>query len=183
MNRLYLIDGYGGSPEINWLSNIEQKYKNRFDIQIIPYTNPTEANVVQWDLDLERGIEAPKDAYFICHSLGCITFLRYLQRHGIKIKGAILVSGFKNEIEAFPQFNPYFKGLKEVSWKDLIGDAYVISSKTDQIINWKFTYELADVLESPFILLPHGGHFSSGEGIVEMPVIEKLINSNWLGTC
>lgn len=72
MNKLYLIDGYGGSPEINWLSNIEQKFKDDFDIHIIPYTDPTEADVTQWDLDLEKGITAPEDAYFICHSLGCV---------------------------------------------------------------------------------------------------------------
>lgn len=180
MDKLYLIDGYGGSPEINWLSNIEQKFKDDFDIHIIPYTNPTEADVTQWDLDLEKGITAPEDAYFICHSLGCVTFLRYLQRHHVKVEGAILVSGFVEDIEKFPQFQPYFKDLEKGYWKELIGDAYVISSKTDQVIHWNLTYALSNILECPFILLPIGGHFTSGEGIVNMPVVEKLVKTNWL---
>lgn len=64
------------------------------------------ANVTQWDLDLDRAIKEPKDAYFICHSLGFITFLRYLSRNNVLIKGAIFVSGFAEPITAFPQFDP-----------------------------------------------------------------------------
>jgi len=51
MNKLYLIDGYGGSPKINWLSDIKKEFKNSFHIQIVDYTDATIANVTQWDLD------------------------------------------------------------------------------------------------------------------------------------
>ncbi|WP_411217919.1 alpha/beta hydrolase [Terribacillus saccharophilus] len=56
------------------------------------------ADVGQWDADLDRNIKKPQNAYFICHSLGCITFLRYLLRHDVQIIGAIFVSGFAEKL-------------------------------------------------------------------------------------
>ncbi|MFP7394056.1 alpha/beta hydrolase [Niallia circulans] len=180
MNKLYLMDGYGGSPEINWLSDINKDFNNSFNIQIVEYTDATIANVKQWDLDLDKAIKEPNNAYFICHSLGCVTFLRYLSRYNIQIKGAVFVSGFAESIEAFPQFDPYMQEINLDKIKHLLGDSFLISSRTDTIIDWRISNTLADKLEIPFILLPSGGHFTSGEGIIEMPPVKDIIKGRWL---
>ncbi|MEK4441414.1 MULTISPECIES: RBBP9/YdeN family alpha/beta hydrolase [Niallia] len=180
MNKLYLIDGYGGSPKINWLSDIKKEFKNSFHIQIVDYTDATIANVTQWDLDLDRAIKEPNNVYFICHSLGCITFLRYLLRHNVQIKGAIFVSGFAEPIAAFPQFDPYMQELNLDKIKHLLEASFFISSRTDKIIDWQISNSLANKLEIPFILLPSGGHFTSGEGIIEMPSVKHIIKAKWL---
>ncbi|PAE14018.1 hypothetical protein CHI02_01850 [Niallia circulans] len=138
------------------------------------------ANVTQWDLDLDRAIKEPKDAYFICHSLGFITFLRYLSRNNVLIKGAIFVSGFAEPITAFPQFDPYMHELNLDRIKHFLGASFLISSRTDSIIDWQISNSLANKLEIPFILLPFGGHFTSGEGIIEMPSVKHIIKAKWL---
>ncbi|MEK4747284.1 alpha/beta hydrolase [Niallia sp. FSL W8-0177] len=109
MNKLYLIDGYGGSPKINWLSDIKKEFKNSFHIQIVDYTDATIANVTQWDLDLDRAIKEPNNVYFICHSLGCITFLRYFYVIMYKLKGLFLFLDLQNPLQRSHNLIPICK--------------------------------------------------------------------------
>lgn len=180
MKKLYLIDGFGGSPEVNWLVDIENNYKDKFEIKMVHYSDSTVADVDQWERDLIRDITHPNDAYFICHSLGCVTFLRYLLHHPTQIGGAIFVSGFAEEIKDFPQFDHYMQGIEWDKIKNLLGTAFMMASRTDKIIHWQSTNRLSEKLEIPLILLPQGGHFTSGEGIIEMPSIKSLINAFWV---
>ncbi|TRZ39806.1 hypothetical protein CEQ21_02345 [Niallia circulans] len=180
MKKLYLIDGFGGSPEINWLADIEKHFVNYFDIKIVEYTDATVADVKQWDSDLDNGINTPENAYFICHSLGCITLLRYLLRHNINIAGAVLVSGFAEKIADFPPFDSYFHDIELNKVKSLLGSSYMIASRTDEIVSWETTSRLAEELEIPLVLLPNGGHFTSSEGIIEMPSVKSIVSVNWL---
>jgi len=179
MNTLYLVDGFGGSPEINWLSNLEKCYKDSFDTKKVKYTNSNVADVKVWDEDLDRNIYNPQNAYFICHSLGCITLLRYILRNNIRIKGAIFVSGFAESIVDYPQFDDYMKNIDLEKIKHLVGISFVISARTDRIIDWQITNNLSHEMEIPFILLPDGGHFTSTEGVIEMPSVKSVVNTFW----
>ncbi|MFP7493431.1 hypothetical protein SFC66_06550 [Terribacillus saccharophilus] len=43
MNELFLIDGFGGSPTINWQADIERYYQKEFDIHTVEYSNATDS--------------------------------------------------------------------------------------------------------------------------------------------
>ena len=180
MDKLYLIDGFGGSPDINWLADIKQNFKDFLEIQVVEYTTVSVADVKQWDSDLDRAVSNAQDAYFVCHSLGCVTFLRFLLRHHIQIKGAVFVSGFAQAIKDFPQFDNYMDNLDLNKITHLLGKSFIISFRIDQIIDWQITNVLAEKLGIPFILLPDGGHFTSGEGVIEMNCVKDIIRSQWL---
>lgn len=180
LDKLYIIDGYGGSPKLNWQADIKQSYRGEFDIHIVNYTDASSADVEQWDKDLDRAVLQPIGAYFICHSLGCITFLRYLLRHEVQIKGVIFVSGFARKLVEFPQFDDYMANINVAKVKHLLGKSFLLASRTDRIVDWQISNELAAELDIPFILLPDGGHFTAGEGIVTMPAVKDMVKTYWL---
>lgn len=94
MSKVYFIDGYGGSPPINWLDTEANKLKDCFEVEKVFINDPTTANVDDWDKDLEERIVNAEKSYFICHSLGCISLLRFLLRNEVIPKGCLFVSPF-----------------------------------------------------------------------------------------
>lgn len=142
---------------------------------MVNYTDGTVADAEQWDRDLDRAITEPQDAYFICHSLGCVTFLRYLLRHNIQIDGVVFVSGFVEKIAEFPQFDDYMQGIEIDKIKSLLGTSFIIASRKDKIINWQITNELSDKLEITLILLPKGGHFTQGKELLRCQRLRVLL--------
>ncbi len=92
--RVFIIHGWGGSPEEaihNWLKkSLEKKGFSVF----VPEMPDTENPVIEkWVTHLGKIAKNPdKDTYFIGHSIGCQTILRYLENISSKLGGVILVA-------------------------------------------------------------------------------------------
>lgn len=70
MEKLFLIDGYGGSPKVNWLDWVGQNLENKFQINKIFIDKPDVAEVQKFDNALVSQIDEVESSYFISHSLG-----------------------------------------------------------------------------------------------------------------
>jgi len=97
--RVYIIHGYTASSRANWFPWLKNQLEfNGIETHIpdMPFSD-----YPQLDLWLkcmrEKAAVIDENTIFIGHSLGCITVLRFLSEKNVKIKGAILVSGFINE--------------------------------------------------------------------------------------
>lgn len=178
-DKCYFIDGYGGSPAINWLDTEANELKQYFEVQQVPITNPELADVKQWDKDLEEAITDIENSYFICHSLGCITLLRYLLRHQAVPKGCILVSPFQQTVKGFPEFGDYFDGVEIDILSKKLKNSLVISAENDAIIPWQYSQTVARKLHVPFLLLPEGNHFRASDGIVEFTEVSNFALQHW----
>lgn len=112
--RVFIVHGWGGFPQKGWFPWLKNKLENRgFIVQIPPMPDTENPNMKPWVNHLAKIVGTPdKNCYFIGHSLGCITILRYLEslKTNQKIGGAVLVAGFakdltyegyKNEIAGF----------------------------------------------------------------------------------
>jgi hypothetical protein len=180
MRAIYFIDGFGGSPKINWLDAEASKLQSSFSVKKVDIAQPTTANVNQWDEDLKSGITDAENSYFVCHSLGCISFLRYLLHEEVIPKGCILVSPFQQSVEQFPEFEEYFNDVELSTLSKLLTKSLVISAENDPIIPWKYSHRVASELRIPFLLLPEGKHFRSMDGMVEFQKITDFALENWL---
>jgi len=179
MKELYLIDGYGGSPKVNWLDWVGNQIGNDFQVKKVFVARPSESIVDKFDRALVEQINEVEDAYFVCHSLGCVSLLRYLINSKRRPKGIIFVSPFDQHISEYDMFDDFFvhDSLEFVSMAS--HNSIVISGQDDPIIPWQFSQQIAKKLTIPFLLLPTGGHFRATEGVITLPEVISYINNHW----
>lgn len=179
--RVFLIHGWGGYPEEGWrpwLKNELEKRGFEVYVPVMPDTEHPRANA--WLKELKNAVGVPnKDCYFVGHSLGCITILRYLEtlQEGQKIGGAVLVAGFTdikitidkdediNEIKTFFEQEVNFKKIKTHCKKFI-----AIHSDNDPYVPLRYADILKEKLEAKVIIEHNMKHFSGDDGITELPI-------------
>lgn len=104
MKQIYLIHGWGGSDSSEgWFGWLKKELKKR-DIEIIVFNMPNTEHpkIKDWVNFLKKNIRnINEETYFIGHSVGCQTILRYLEQlpENIKISGCVFVAGWFNLLE------------------------------------------------------------------------------------
>jgi predicted alpha/beta hydrolase family esterase len=146
--KVYLIHGYTGSPESDlfpWF--IGKLSDNGLNHTAFHMPTPDAPIVAEWDRYLDENIEElSKETFFVCHSLGCVTLLRYLNRQSnqIKIGGVILVSGFVDRLPKYPMLWDFVDldlDMKKII--SMVDKRCVISGNCDTIVDCQYSRELA----------------------------------------
>ena len=178
--RLFVIHGYDASPQKHWfpwLKNAMEKDGYKVNIPEMPI--PTEPKLSKWIEKLDKTVnKIDENTYFVAHSLGAITLLQYLSEYKElpNFKGFILVSGFDEEIPNFEFLEHFTKN--EVNYDKIKAKAKnisVIASENDTIVPINFSKKLSKKLEAKMYTFKSSGHFLDREGILEIPLIEKLL--------
>jgi len=98
MKRIVIVHGWGGSPKSDWVPWLKRELeKLGFEViaPVMPETNSPEIGA--WVGKLTEVVDVP-DAYtyFVGHSIGCQTIMRYLETINVPVGGAIFVAGWFN---------------------------------------------------------------------------------------
>lgn len=95
---MIIVHGWGGSPEKNWLPWLADELKRAGHEVVVPTMPDTEAPAIEkWVPFLTEIVGAPDaDTYFVGHSIGCQTIMRYVETINTKIGGALFVAGWFN---------------------------------------------------------------------------------------
>ena len=98
MKRVFLVHCWGGKPEGGWYSWIKDELERRNIKVIIPkMPNPVAPEINSWVNTLEKSVgKADENTYFIGHSVGCQTILRYLETINQNVGGVLFVAGWFN---------------------------------------------------------------------------------------
>ncbi len=94
--RVFLVHGWGGSPETDFFIWLKNELKNKgFSVEA-PEMPDTETPVIEkWVSTLEKAVgKLDKDTYFIGHSIGCQAIMRYLEKANQNAGGALFVAGW-----------------------------------------------------------------------------------------
>ncbi len=98
MKRIFIIHRWYGSPEADWYPWLKKELEKKGFVIIIPNMPMPEApDIKSWTDALRKAVGIPdKETYFIGHSIGCQTILRYLESlsSDVKIGGALFVAGW-----------------------------------------------------------------------------------------
>ena len=93
-----MIHGWGGSGQGGWFDWLRQELKNRgWKVENPNMPNTDEPEIDFWVNKLkEIAGDADEETYFLGHSIGCQTILRYLEKlpENIKVGGVIFVAGW-----------------------------------------------------------------------------------------
>ena len=103
MKKLYLVHGWGGSPTSEgWFGWLMKECEKRDIIIEVPRMPNTENPIIkEWVGHLEKTCNVDEETYFVGHSIGCQTIMRYLERlpKDKKIAGVGFVAGFFKLLE------------------------------------------------------------------------------------
>lgn len=102
MKKVFIIHGWDGYPEEGWFPWLKENLESHgFSVVVPQLPQPEEPRIQNWVSEVRKIVGIPnQDTYFIGHSMGCQTILRYLEElpDGIKIGGAIFVAGFLRKL-------------------------------------------------------------------------------------
>ena len=167
--RVFIIHRWDGNPKGDlypWLkTEIE---KNGFEVHVPEMPNTSEPKIDEWVGHLNKTVgKLDKGTYFIGHSIGCQTIMRYLQDKKIKIGGAVFVAGWFNldnledeEVESIAK--PWMEDKIELdNIKKIINKLTVILSDNDP---YDFVGKNKKIFEDKFgakVIIKKGmGHFT-----------------------
>jgi uncharacterized protein len=179
--RVFIIHGWGGRPNEHWLPWLKDELEERgFDVYVPLMTEEDHAVIEEWDERLEDAIGASdENTYFVGHSVGCQTIMRYLGTRDEKAGGCVFVAGwFRLEGELYEEGDEAIAAHEP--WHEVPIDFGRIRRATENItvlISDDEPYGaieenaamFQEKLNADVTIMPGMGHFTSEDGIVELP--------------
>ncbi len=179
--RVFIIHGWDGYSEEGWFPWLKKELEqNGFEVFVPQMPEPSAPIIDKWVNHLAKAVNEPdKNTYFVGHSIGCQTILRYLEiLDNKKVGGAVFVA-------------PWFiLGDLETEEEKIIGKPWIatpinfknvkaaasnfvcIFSEDDPIVPLDENVKLFEQRINPKIIMEHGkGHFSGSDGITELPSV------------
>jgi hypothetical protein len=96
--RVFIVHRWYGTPEADWYPWLKKELENKgFAVFVPAMPNPDAPEIKSWVKTLSDAVGTPdKDTYFVGHSVGCQTILRYIEKlpGGVNIGGIVCVAGW-----------------------------------------------------------------------------------------
>ncbi len=101
VKKVIIIHGWEGSPQADWFPWLKKELKAKgFVVEVPAMPDTMHPTLESWLVHLKKVTGEPNEnTYFVGHSLGVITILRYLESlEDKKVGGIVLVAGFSEQI-------------------------------------------------------------------------------------
>lgn len=183
--RAFLIHGWEGSPDHGWFPWLKMKLeKEGFDVVAPAMPDPAKPRLSEWVPILAGLVRKPDEScFFVGHSLGCITILRFLESLpiGQKVGGVVLVAGFGTDL-TYQGYQGELSNFFEtpLNWNKIRANCQkfvVVQSDNDEWVPARYGQFLSTQLQTEMILMPSMKHFSGDDGITQLPIaLESILN-------
>jgi len=178
MKRVFIIHGWGGYPDEGWFPWLKKELEKRgFAVQVPAMPNTAEPKIEVWIPFLSELVgQADENTFFVGHSIGCQTIIRYLQTlpDGIKIGGAVFVAGWYNlrnlETEEEKKIaGPWVNEPRDdKKIRQTVNRAIAIFSDDDPFVIPENQRSWKEKIGAKIIIEHAKGHFSEETGIKEL---------------
>lgn len=173
MKRVFIIHGYDATPNDNWFPWLKKQLeKEGFAVTVPQMPNADKPVLSEWLQRLQElvGI-CDENTYFIGHSLGTITILKFLESlpENEKAGGVVLVAGFSEDINFEPLKAFTERPLDYSKVKNSVKNIIAIHSTDDMAISYKFAEIIRDKLNAKLITLHNLGHINASSGCFTLP--------------
>ncbi|PWC10152.1 serine hydrolase family protein [Brenneria roseae subsp. americana] len=180
VNNVVIVHGFLSTPRHHWFQWLRQQCEDvniRVFIPKMPMPRAPEPD--RWLEQLSNTISPPDEkTWFIGHSLGCITVLRYLSslHEQFAVGGVILVSGFSDQVEKYPELNPFTEESIDFDLlRKIIKHRITILSSDDQVVAPHHTMKLCQQLDAELYRFTGCGHFSDDDGFHQFPALNNIL--------
>jgi len=179
--RVFIIHGWGGLTSNGWYPWIKGELESRGIEAHLPQMPNTDAPTIkEWIQFLAKKVGKPdKDTYFVGHSIGCQTILRYLQTIDGKIGGIVFVAGWLPSImlgtisdEEKTIAKPWIEtSIDFEKVRKLTKNFTAIFSDNDPYVPLENVKFFKEKLGAKIIIEKNAGHFTEDlDGCMELPV-------------
>lgn len=182
MKRIYIVHCWDGTKEDGWYPWLDKKISNN-DNEVIGFNMPNTANpkIEEWVCELDKQVsQLDENTYFVGHSIGCQTIMRYLESKNIeKIGGILFVAPWLDLLpEAVSDKDSYntaqpwlntpidFKKIKNIT-----NNITCIFSDNDYFVSLEQENKFKELLNAKTIVVKGKGHISAEDGVKELDEI------------
>lgn len=178
--RVFIVHGWDGYPEEGWFPWLKAELENRdFDVLVPQLPMAEEPRINNWVPALKEAVGVVDDqTYFVGHSMGCQTIVRYLETlpKETKVGGAVFVAGFLKKLSNLEDddvvrsvADEWLKtplNLKKVS--SHLDTCVAIFSDNDPFVSIDNQDEFKEILGAKIIIEHEKGHFSGNTGTTSL---------------
>ena len=177
--KVFLIHGWGGDSEGGWFDWLKQELpKKGFKVEAFDMPNTNSPKIEEWVGFLEEKIfseDIDEQTYFIGHSIGCQTIIRFLEKlHKHKrVGGCVFVAGWFDLINMEPEemeiAHPWVN--KEIHFDrvmDHCNHFLAIFSNNDPYVHLDEVEKFKNNLGAKIIIKEGEEHFNETERIPEI---------------
>lgn len=178
MKTIYLIHCWDGTSQDGWYPWLSKVLISKdIEIKLLDMPDTNNPSIEKWVNHLEQSVEnLDANTYFIGHSIGCQTILRYLEKKELtQIGGMLLVTPW---LDLLPYAISDSASLKIANpWihtpidfekvKQFTNNIYAIFSNNDYFVDMNQSKEFESKLSSKNKVVHEKGHMSQEDGIYE----------------
>jgi len=180
--EVILVPGYGANPGSDWFPWLSRSINDEIGIPVTTVKMPTPKipRLAKWLSALKsQSGNVDENSYFIAHSLGCVTLLRFIESlpDDTRIGGVILVSCFDEPLRLLPIVNSFTAVQPDYdAIVRRVGKAIVFSSTSDILVPMRLSEKVRDSLRADYVQIPDAGHFSAFDGYTKFPQLFDAFN-------
>jgi hypothetical protein len=183
--RVFIIHGWGGHPGEGWFFWLKKKLeKEGIEAYVPEMPNSETPKIEEWVPFIKNLVGEPdEDTYFVGHSMGVQTFLRYIASIDQKVGGALGVAGFFTLIpgsldaEEKEIAKPWLETpIDTEKVKRNTGAITALCSDNDLFVDLENVKMFEEKLNAKTITFENKGHLSEEHGIMEFePIFDELM--------
>ena len=185
MNKIYIVHCWDGTKDDGWYPWLDKKISNDenkvFRFNMPDTTNP---KIDSWISELDKQVEQlDEHTYFVGHSIGCQTILRYLENKKNKQIGGILfvapwldlLPEAVSDEESYKTAQPWLNSpIDFEKIRNLTDNITCIFSDNDYFVSLEQEKKFRELLNAKTIIVNSKGHISAEDGVNEL---EDIYNS------
>jgi hypothetical protein len=169
MKRAFLVHGWGGSPGEGWFLWLKEELENKgFEVNALEMPNTENPKIDEWVPFLKKQVgKCDEETYFVGHSIGCQTIIRYLEAlpKDAKAGGVVFVAGWFHLKGLEPEEMPIAKPWLEtpIDLNKVLGHTkkfVAIFSDDDNVVPLSDSKIFKEKLNAKIIVESKKGHFS-----------------------
>lgn len=183
MKKIYIIHGWGGKPHEHWMDWLEGELKKLgFEVLQPEMPNTDKPEIGAWVNHLREAVGTPnRETYFVGHSIAARTIFRYLETlpEDIKVGDIVLIAPWiELDMQSIEEEGEESVKVVE-SWirtpinfekiRPHLSKVTAIFSDNDPYVPIEQKLLFEKELGAKIIVEHNKGHFTSGEGVAELP--------------
>ena len=182
MNKIYIIHCWDGTKEDGWYPWLDKELSNENNkVYRLNMPNTSNPKIGEWVSFLDKQIETLDDkTYFVGHSIGCQTILRYLQTKDIcKVGGILFVAPWLDLLDYAIEDEDSYNTAKP--WlttpinfekiKKFTNNISCIFSDNDYFVSLDQKNKFEELLNVKTIIVNNKGHISQDDNVYELKEI------------
>jgi len=184
MKRVFIVHGWGGCPKEGWFPWLKKELEKKgYKVYVPKMPNTEHPKINVWVNYLSKQVgECDKNTFFVGHSIGCQTVLRYLEKGNKKIGGAIFVAPWvKLNMKAIAEegkeslkiVKPWITKPINFHKVKILGQFVSLFSDNDDWVTFDNIKIFEKQLHSDIVILHKKGHFSGKDKIKKLSFVLK----------